>query len=183
MKEHNSTGIQILEAAKVLFAEKGYRGVSTKKIAEAAKVNEVTLFRIFGSKEKLFEETFEHFFFNPNFASLFNLDNLSFGKVLQKFGEVLHSFFVGNISLIKMEIQNQDLVMKKSLNKFPNEIKQILSNQFKQQKGLSDNMAELQAVCYMTALHGLCLNLYIFQSFTAEIKFNDCLDILVEKFR
>lgn len=182
MKEYNSTGLQILEAAKELFTAFGYRGVSTRKIAEKAEVNEVTLFRIFGSKQKLFEATFEYYFFKPNFSSLYDLPSADLSQALRHFGETMHSFLVNNISLIKMEIQNQDMTIKKSTSKFPIEVKQLLSNQFKNHKQLSDNEAELEAICYMTALHGLCLNLYIFQSFTGQVNFASCLDVLVKKF-
>ena len=182
MKEYNSTGLQILEASKELFTDKGYRGVSTKKIAEKAGVNEVTLFPIFGSKQKLFEETLEHFFFKPNFSSLYELPSENLSQALKHFGDVMHDFLVENLSLIKMEIQNQDMSIQRSTSKFPNEVKQLLVNQFMSHKQLSDNDAELQAVCYMTALHGLCLNLYVFKSFTHKVKFADCLDILVRNF-
>ncbi len=37
-----------------LFAEKGFKATTTKEIARRAGVNEVTLFRIFGSKKALF---------------------------------------------------------------------------------------------------------------------------------
>jgi AcrR family transcriptional regulator len=47
---------QILAAAARLYAEHGFRGTTTRAIAEAAGVNEVTLFRIFGSKETLIVE-------------------------------------------------------------------------------------------------------------------------------
>jgi AcrR family transcriptional regulator len=47
---------QILAAAAKLYAEHGFRGTTTRAIAEAAGVNEVTLFRIFGSKESLIVE-------------------------------------------------------------------------------------------------------------------------------
>ncbi len=40
----------------IFFSEKGYHATSTKEIAKAAKVSEVTLFRNFGTKEGLFEE-------------------------------------------------------------------------------------------------------------------------------
>jgi AcrR family transcriptional regulator len=43
----------ILEAAARVYAELGFRGATTRRIAEAAGVNEVTLFRQFGSKEQL----------------------------------------------------------------------------------------------------------------------------------
>jgi len=51
-----STRDRIIEAAYTLFSEKGYHGTSTREIAKTASVSEVTLFRIFGTKESLFEE-------------------------------------------------------------------------------------------------------------------------------
>jgi AcrR family transcriptional regulator len=47
---------QILSAAAKLYAEHGFRGTTTRAVAEAAGVNEVTLFRIFGDKETLIVE-------------------------------------------------------------------------------------------------------------------------------
>jgi AcrR family transcriptional regulator len=44
---------RILSAALRVFAETGYRGATTRRIAQLADVNEVTLFRHFGSKEEL----------------------------------------------------------------------------------------------------------------------------------
>jgi len=46
----------ILDATARLFAELGWRGTTTRRIAELAGVNEVTLFRKFGSKESLLVE-------------------------------------------------------------------------------------------------------------------------------
>jgi AcrR family transcriptional regulator len=46
----------ILEAAKPLFAQKGYNGTSVRDIARAAKVSEALLYKHFPSKEKLFNE-------------------------------------------------------------------------------------------------------------------------------
>lgn len=51
---------RILEAALRVFAEAGTRGATTRRIAEEAGVNEVTLFRHFGSKERLLREAFRH---------------------------------------------------------------------------------------------------------------------------
>ena len=47
---------RILAAAARVYAEFGFRGATTRRIALAAGVNEVTLFRTFGSKETLIEE-------------------------------------------------------------------------------------------------------------------------------
>ena len=47
---------KILDAAARLYAETGYRGATTRRIAVQAGVNEITLFRQFGSKDALIRE-------------------------------------------------------------------------------------------------------------------------------
>lgn len=42
---------KVVDAASRLFAERGYQATTTRAIAEAAGVNEVTLFRAFGNKQ------------------------------------------------------------------------------------------------------------------------------------
>jgi AcrR family transcriptional regulator len=46
----------ILRAAGDLFAEKGFAGTTTREIAERAEVRETTMFRIYDSKEHLYQE-------------------------------------------------------------------------------------------------------------------------------
>jgi AcrR family transcriptional regulator len=47
---------QLLVAAARIYAEGGYHGATTRRIASAAGVNEITLFRHFGSKDVLLHE-------------------------------------------------------------------------------------------------------------------------------
>lgn len=49
----DDTELRILKAASRLHGERGFRGTTTRAIAEAAGVNEVTLFRHFASKKDL----------------------------------------------------------------------------------------------------------------------------------
>ena len=51
---------EILAAAAEVFAQHGFRGSTTRRIADAAGVNEITLFRQFGSKEALIRESMRH---------------------------------------------------------------------------------------------------------------------------
>jgi AcrR family transcriptional regulator len=44
---------RILAAAASVFAEYGFRGATTRRIAQRAGVNEVTIFRTFGSKQEM----------------------------------------------------------------------------------------------------------------------------------
>jgi AcrR family transcriptional regulator len=48
------TEVRIVEAAVQLFSRQGFKGASTRDIAELAQVNEATLFRHFGRKIDLF---------------------------------------------------------------------------------------------------------------------------------
>ena len=183
MEKYNNTAIQILEAAKNLFAENGYKAVSTRRIAKEAKVNEVTIFRLFESKEKLFTETFDYFFFRPSFNLVAELKDISLNEFLLKLGEFLHEFFTTNLTLIKIEIRTQDGILKKGIiNKFPQEVKSLVAAQFQKHKKMSKKQAEIEAVCFMTALHGLYLNLYVFKTLTGNVNFDECLKVIVSKF-
>jgi len=51
---------KIFSAALQILIFHGYEGTTTQKIAEVAGVNEVTLFRKYGSKAGLFEKVIEH---------------------------------------------------------------------------------------------------------------------------
>lgn len=47
---------RLIDAAARVYAAVGFRGATTRRIAEEAGVNEVTIFRLFGSKAALIEE-------------------------------------------------------------------------------------------------------------------------------
>src|SRR5947209_17816539 len=47
----------VLDAAMIEFAEKGYGGTSTEDIAKRAGISQPYLFRLFGTKKELFKAT------------------------------------------------------------------------------------------------------------------------------
>jgi AcrR family transcriptional regulator len=61
---------KILDAGLSLFSKKGYLGATTKEIAKKAGVAELTLFRHFSSKERLFEEAIKRRSFLPTLKGL-----------------------------------------------------------------------------------------------------------------
>jgi len=67
-----NTGDKLILAAIDLIAEQGYDGTTTKEIAAAAGVNEVTLFRHFGSKQGLLIAAFERHHYAGEMTKLFN---------------------------------------------------------------------------------------------------------------
>jgi AcrR family transcriptional regulator len=70
-KTNVSTSDKLLQAAIELMAEKGYDSTTTKEIAAAAGVNEVTLFRHFGTKMKLLEVAFQRYHYAEEMTRLF----------------------------------------------------------------------------------------------------------------
>ncbi len=65
--QRKSTRTRLIEAALELFTTKGVTETTTKEVAERARVNEVTLFRHFGSKHGLLLAVMEDY---ANFAQL-----------------------------------------------------------------------------------------------------------------
>ena len=70
MSQKDKTRDKLLEATLQLISEKGYLGATTREIAAKAGVSELTLFRKFGKKEKLFEEMLESYTFLPRLRDL-----------------------------------------------------------------------------------------------------------------
>lgn len=73
IKEPDPTRAALLKAGLELLAEKGYKGATTRAIAQKAQVSEVTLFRHFANKEELMREAInrleppiEHLLPNPS---------------------------------------------------------------------------------------------------------------------
>ncbi|HHN65512.1 MAG TPA: TetR/AcrR family transcriptional regulator [Nitrospirae bacterium] len=65
-----NTKERLLEATFELISEKGYLGTTTREIASRAGVTEITLFRHFGSKERLFEEVLKKYTFLPRLKEI-----------------------------------------------------------------------------------------------------------------
>jgi AcrR family transcriptional regulator len=57
---------RLLEAAIRVFSKNGYRAASTRDIARRAKVNQVTLFRLFRGKARLHAAVVKHIFATSN---------------------------------------------------------------------------------------------------------------------
>lgn len=68
--EYNETAQRILEAAARVFSERGYAGTTTRALAAAAGVNEVTLFRHFGTKQGLFQVVVTRFSAVPKLEAM-----------------------------------------------------------------------------------------------------------------
>lgn len=176
------TSEAILKAALELFSKKGYSNVTTKEISEKAGVNEVTIFRHFKSKEKLFEEVFEQFIFEPNIPDVNTLFKKDPKEFLLTIANSLYEIFRYNLSLIKIELKNEETSideMKLPLDKFANEIKEIIIDYLQKNKKVNINQPEIFTINFLSAVWGLFMNIHIIRPFKPAIDFNTCIEKLV----
>ncbi len=164
--ETRSTKERILESAIKLFSQKGYLGASTREIARGAGVAEVTLFRHFSTKEKLFEEVLNNYSFLPvlkhKLPELFNLEyEEALFEIIRSF---LSSLFLRKemTKIIKAEIFTHPEKVAKYVQVFIDELYNTIAIYFKemQEKGILRN--------FDTRLGGRALLGMVFSYFEVE---------------
>lgn len=115
-----TTKERLLEATFRLISEKGYLGATTREIAHRAGVTELTLFRHFGSKERLFEEVLKRYTFLPKLKGLLpELKGIPYDKALRILGERFIETLKERKSLIR--------IMLSEINLYPDKIKVVYS--------------------------------------------------------
>ncbi|CAG7654684.1 TetR/AcrR family transcriptional regulator [Paenibacillus allorhizosphaerae] len=150
----------MLTAVIDLVAEKGYHGVSTKEIAAAAGVNEVTLFRHFGSKQNLLESAFHHFHYAEEMKKLFREKLV--GELyddLLLISRTYHSIMYRNRKMLQIALKESGIFseFREKANKHPQQLKGMLAEYFNTmyEKGkLIETDTELQALSFMWMNYG-----------------------------
>jgi len=117
----NKTEQRILDAAMKVFAEDGFEGARTRKIAELAGVNEVTLFRKFQSKENILRVVMMK---NRDIV-LQALDPVFLNENRENFQVNLHSLCENIMKIIEERIDMMVILIAESRKK--PEIAQILA--------------------------------------------------------
>lgn len=87
MSSQSSTRQRLIQSALQLFITQGISGTTTRQIAEAAEVNEVTLFRHFGSKHGLLLGVLEESTAFQSLGQALNRQNQSAASTEQAFQE------------------------------------------------------------------------------------------------
>lgn len=123
---------RLLEATLRLISKKGYLGTTTREIAQEAGVTELTLFRNFGSKERLFEEVLNRYTFLPKLRKLLpELGELSYDEALRVVGIRFLETLKGRKSLVRIMLSEINLYpdkIRELHNSFINELIQTLAN-------------------------------------------------------
>ncbi len=109
---------KILETSLKLFSTKGFLGATTRAIAREAGVAEITLFRHFPSKEKLFEEVLSTYSFLPVLKGLLpEIAEMRYEKALT----VIAKKFLDTLDSRKEMIQ----IMHSEAKRYPEKIHRL----------------------------------------------------------
>ena len=108
---------QILLAATKLFSENGYANTSTKKIADAAGVNELTIFRQFKSKSNLLQAVIHHHAFEGYIVDkIAHLITNDVKKDIEIFTHTYYLFLKNNIKMYLIQVRETDDTSKRFTN-------------------------------------------------------------------
>ncbi len=141
-EELNPTREKILETALRLFSKEGYLGATTREIAREAGVAEVTLFRYFPSKERLFEETIKTNSFLPELRGLLpEIMEMPYERALAVIAKKFIETLVLRKDIIKImqaEMQRYPEKIHKIFHAFSDEIYNVIASYFSamQKKGV-----------------------------------------------
>jgi AcrR family transcriptional regulator len=133
-----NTKEELLKATLKLISEKGYLGATTREIALEAGVTELTLFRHFGSKERLFEELLKSYTFLPLLKELLpEMEGLSCESALTLLATRFLLSLKERKSLVKImysEVTSYPEKIRKVYNKFVDEMRITLAHYFEAQQ-------------------------------------------------
>ncbi|MEC0226399.1 TetR/AcrR family transcriptional regulator [Paenibacillus alba] len=189
MSANPTTGEKILLATINLMADKGYDSTTTKEIALAAGVNEVTIFRHFGTKEKLLEAAFNRFHYGNEMTKLFNegfTGNLH--EDLLTLSRTYHNIMNRNRKLISISLKGSSTLPESVLQEASNNPKhlknllaQYLTTMSSQGKVVTSN-AEIQALSFMWMNFGAFISSLNAQEAVSEETLNEFIDESVRLF-
>lgn len=164
----NSTRERILEAGLKTFSTKGYLGATTKEIAREAGIAEVTVFRHFPSKEKLFEEVINTHSFLPTLRGLLpEIGAMELEEALVLIARRFLDTLVLRKDMIRImhsEMQRYPEKIHKIYHAFVDEVRNTLASYFKemQEKGV---LREFDTVLGARAFFGMFLSYFNAEEF------------------
>lgn len=181
--EYSDKALDILTAARDLFIQKGFSGTTTKEIARAAGVNEVTVFRCFESKAKLFQAVHLHFYFEPDYSQFENYQAADLKEYLVFVGRFFQKIFDRNINVILIELKEHPMPETKALvDEYLRDLYEKMIHQVSALTPCTLQEAKTFSFTFLCSLYGLFINLYVFNPFKIDLDFDACLEKLVDAF-
>jgi AcrR family transcriptional regulator len=164
---------KILDASLRLFSKKGFLGTTTKEIAQKAGVAELTLFRHFSSKERLFEEMIANYSFLPALKGLLpEIKDLSYKDAMREIAERFLDRLTERRELIKImhsEVHRYPAKVKEIQQNLVGEIVRTLASYFREMQGRG-LLREFDPELGARALLGMFFQYFTTQEFMVEKK-------------
>ncbi|MHA6480628.1 TetR/AcrR family transcriptional regulator [Paenibacillus sp. strain BS8-2] len=161
-----NTRDKIMLAAIDIMSEKGYAATTTKEIALGAGVNEVTLFRHFGTKEGLVKAAFSRFHYGDEMTKLF--ENRLVGELetdLLVISQHYHKLMSGNRKLFMITQRGRGQLpdeVYEEAHRHPMQLKKLLTdylgNMMSQGQIVATERSDLRAWSFMWMHHGAFLS-------------------------
>ncbi|OXS56977.1 TetR family transcriptional regulator [Cohnella sp. CIP 111063] len=150
---------KLMHAAIDLMAEKGYKGVSTKEIAAAAGVSEMTLFRNFGSKINLLDKAVDRYHYSVEMTQVFNEKVIGDLRTdLLMISQMYHEMMERNRKLFLIVLSDNELAeIREKAQKHPRKLLELLTNYFidmQQKNKMISTDAQMQAITFMWMNYG-----------------------------
>jgi AcrR family transcriptional regulator len=166
---------RILEAAAQVFAAQGYIRATTRAIAAAAGVNEVTLFRHFGSKKNLALAAVDQYSALPDLADLLsNQISGDYGQDMQLLGRTFQGFMAQRRASIRMMLCEADHLpeLRDIVGQMPRSLREMLGGYLRQQIARGA-VRDLNPEVMAQAFYGIFFAYNINQSLIPEPIFPD----------
>lgn len=157
MARKTETRNKILKVALRLFSEQGYYATPTKLIASEAGVNELTLFRHFGTKERLFQETTENYVKEIDLShEIHELIEQDFEESMKKIAEDYLNFCFENEQIYKIQMRLKDDEKEFVRLKLSREFSYVLCDYFQEllDKKIVFGDPEMMAVTFINSILG-----------------------------
>jgi AcrR family transcriptional regulator len=160
---------RILDAAVEIGSRFGYAQATTKAIAEAAGVNEVTLFRHFGTKENLFSEAIEQYGAPALVSEIEEQLSGNYRQDLILIGQVIFSILFERREMLHLLLCESANIpeVRSVLARNPRELRQMLARFFKAQMGkgvVRQGHADLMAQAFLGMFFAYAISLDILDS-------------------
>lgn len=157
MARKTETRNKIMKVALKLFSEQGYYATPTKLIAQEAGINELTLFRHFGTKERLFQETTENYVKEIDLShEIHELIQQDFEESMKNIAGDYLNFCFKNEQIYKIQMRLKDDEKEFVRLKLSREFSLVLGDYFKEllDKNIVFGDPEMMAVTFINAILG-----------------------------
>jgi AcrR family transcriptional regulator len=183
------TRARIITAAIEIGSSLGYAQATTRAIAEAAGVNEVTIFRHFGTKENLFSEAIEQFGGPAIGPELTRHMTGDYRADLIAFGRAIFSLLLERSEVLQLMLCESTNIpeVRTILARNPEELRRALAEYLQMQMAqgkIREGHAELLAQAFMGMFFSYAISLNILDSEIEPEVSNDkfvqtCVDIFI----